>query len=213
MQPATVMRRLFADTAASAGPDAPTLCDPWTVRDLLAHEVLRQSRPDAVPGIGLPGPFRRHTASVQGRIAGEDFSRLLDQVRQGPPVWWPTRLPALDTLVNLAEFAVHREDIVRARPGWVGSEYEEELSAALWTAYRRSAGLAYRSAPVGVVAVAPGHGRTALRRPRQSSGTVVLRGAPLELLLHAFGRTGVAEVATEGSDADLEKMAGHVRAF
>ena len=212
-QPATVMRRLFVDSAATVGPDAPTLCDPWTVRELLAHEVLRQSRPDAVPGIGLPGLFRRRTATVQGRIAQQDFERLLDRVRQGPPRWWPTRVTALDTLVNLAEFAVHREDVVRAQPDWEPSAYDEEMSAALWQAYRRSAPLAYRSAPVGVVAVASGHGRTALRRPRPDSGSVVLRGTPLELLLHAFGRTEVALVEIEGADADVEKLVGHVRAF
>lgn len=213
MQPATAMRHLFADTAASHGPDAPTLCTPWTVRDLVAHEVLRQSRPDAVPGIGLPGPLRRHTDSVQARIAREDFGRLVEKVRQGPPPWSPTRLPALDTLVNLAEFAVHREDIVRAQPGWDGSGYDEQTGSALWEAVRRSASLAYRSAPVGVVAVAPGHGRAALRRPRPTSGTVVLRGAPLELLLHAFGRTDVAQVELQGSDADVAALAGHTRAF
>lgn len=212
-QPATVMRSLFADTAAGAGPDAPTLCTPWTVRDLLAHEVLRQSRPDAMPGIGLPGRLRRHTETVQASIAQQDFETLLAQVREGPPAWWPTRLPALDTLVNLAEFAVHREDIVRAQPGWVASEYDHETESALWAGLRRSAPLAFRSAPVGVVAVAAGHGRAALRRPRATSGTVVLRGAPLELLLHAFGRTEVAQVSVEGADDDVAALAGHARVF
>lgn len=213
MQPVSAMRRLFADTAASHGPDAPTLCTPWTVRDLLAHEVLRQSRPDALPGIALPGPAGRHTASVQARIARQDFGRLVERVRQGPPPWSPARVPAVDTLVNLAELAVHREDIVRAQPERVTGDDDEQTAAALWTAFRRSAPLAYRSAPVGVVAVAPGHGRAALRRPRPTSGTVVLRGAPIELLLHAFGRTGVARVEARGADADVEALAGHTRAF
>ncbi|GGK74420.1 TIGR03085 family metal-binding protein [Ornithinimicrobium pekingense] len=216
MQPVTAMRRLFADTAASLGPDAPTLCAPWTVRDLLAHEILRQSRPDALPGIGLPvDALRRRTATVQASIADDDFARLVDRVRQGPPPWWPTRVPALDNLVNLAELAVHQEDMLRARPGWSPgpSTHDEATMEELWTAFRRAAPLAYRSAPVGVVAVAPGHGRVAVRRPRATSGTVVLRGTPLELLLHAFGRDRVAQVRVEGSEADVAALAGHSREF
>lgn len=213
MQPATAMRHQFADTAASLGPDAPTLCDPWSVRNLVAHAVLRESRPDAAPGIALPGPFRRRTESVQAAIAREDFAALVERVRQGPPRWSPTRLPVVDRLVNLTELAVHREDMVRAQPGWVAGDDDTRTDAALWQAFRRSARMAYRSAPVGVVAVSPGHGRVALRRPRPASGTVVLRGAPLELLLHAFGRTEVARVAVEGADGDVAALAGHTRAF
>lgn len=222
MQPASVLRNRFADTATRLGPDAPTLCTPWRVRDLVAHEVLRQSRPDAVPGIGLPvAALRRHTEVVQDRIAGQDFAANVEAVRQGPPLWWPTRLPVLDRLANLAEFAVHQEDMVRAQPGWKpgeedgadGQPDDNEIRAALWDAFRQSAPLAYRSAPVGVVAVAPGHGRAAVRRPRATSGTVVLRGAPVELLLHAFGRARVAQLSVEGDEADVAALADHTRAF
>lgn len=213
MQPATAMRHLLADTASALGPEAPTLCVPWTVRDLLAHEVLRESRPDAAAGIALPGPFRRRTESVQARIAEQDFDTLVQRLREGPPRWSPTRLPALDATVNLAEFAVHQEDLVRAQPGWEPTPHDERVMSALWQAYRRAARVAYRSAPTGVVAVAPGHGRVAVRRPRTSSGTVVLTGTPLELLLHAFGRTDVARVDVAGQDDDVAALAGQTRAF
>lgn len=213
MQPATAMRHLLADTAAGLGPDAPTLCDPWTVRDLVAHEVLREHRPDAAPGIALPGPFRRRTEAVQADLAAQDFAGLVDRLRQGPPRWSPTRLPVLDATVNLAEFAVHQEDLVRAQEGWTPTQHDEETLGLLWDACRRAGRLAYRSAPVGVVAVAPGRGRAALRRPRQGTGSVVLRGTPLELLLHAFGRTGVARVEVEGADRDVAALADHTRAF
>jgi uncharacterized protein (TIGR03085 family) len=213
MQPAAAMRQLLADTASRLGPDAPTLCDPWSVRDLVAHEVLRESRPDAAPGIALPGPFRAHAEAVQAKIARQDFDRLVDRLRHGPPRWWPTRLPAVDASVNLAEFAVHQEDLVRAQPGWVATQHDGRTMSALWHAYRRTAPVAYRSAPVGVVAVSPGFGRSAVRRPRPDSGSVVLTGTPLELLLHAFGRTGVAQVRVEGADADVATLTGHRRAF
>ena len=213
MQPATAMRHLLADTAARLGPDAPTLCTPWTVRDLLAHEVLRERRPDAAAGIALPGPFRRRTEAAQARIAQEGFEALVTRLRQGPPRWSPARVPLVDANVNLAEFAVHLEDLVRAQPGWSATAHDRRTLAALWGAYRRAAPVAYRSAPVGVVAVAPGFGRSAVRRPPGDSGTVVLTGTPLELLLHAFGRTGVALVEVEGTDDDVAALAGHTRAF
>lgn len=216
MKPGTAMRHLFADTALSLGPDAPTLCTPWTVRDLVAHEVVRQSRPDALPGIGLDvGVLRRRTETVQAEIARRDFEELVRTVRQGPPVWWPTRLPGVDELVNTAEFAVHHEDMVRAQPGWEPgpSPYGPELATALWKQLRQAGRVAYRSAPVGVVAVADDYGRVALRRPRPGTGTVVLRGEPIELLLHAFGRTDAAQVRLEGSDADVGALLAHARAF
>ena len=51
--PATMERRRFADELLAVGPDAPTLCTGWAARDLAAHVVLRDRRPDA-----MPGPFR-----------------------------------------------------------------------------------------------------------------------------------------------------------
>lgn len=208
----TPLRRLIAATATDLGPDAPTLCDPWSVRDLLAHLVVRESRPDALPGVAAPVPaLQRHTESVQDRVAARDFDDLVGQVVAGPARWWPTRLPALDRMVNTAELAIHHEDMVRAQPGWEPTEMPEEVQTQLWRTLPTAGRLLYRSAPVGVVVVAPGHGRAALRRPPAAAGTVVLRGTPLELVLHAFGRDEYAQVVTEGADADVVALAEHRR--
>ena len=51
--PATLERRRFADALLEVGPDAPTLCDGWSTRDLAAHVVLRDRRPDAAGGLGM----------------------------------------------------------------------------------------------------------------------------------------------------------------
>ena len=212
MPSATPLRVLVADTATTLGPDAPTLCDPWTVRDLLAHLVVRESRPDVLPGIGLPLlALTRHTERVQDDVAGGDFATLVQKVRSGPAPWWPTRVPALDALLNTAELAVHHEDLVRAQPGWEPTPLPEDVQARLWRTLRGAGRLLYRTAPTGVVAVAEGHGRAALRRPPGDAGTVVLRGTPLELLLHAFGRERVARVVAEGADEDVAALAGHRR--
>ena len=121
-------------------------------------------------------------------------------------------MPAVDALANTAELAIHHEDMVRAQDGWEPTVLAPEVTAMLWRTLRQGGRLFYRSAPVGVVVVADGHGRAAVRRPPADAGTVVLRGTPLELLLHAFGRTSVAHVRAEGSPQDLEALAGHTRA-
>lgn len=212
MSSTSPMRTLIARTAAELGPEAPTLCEPWDVRDLLAHLVVRESRPDTLPGIGLPVPaLRRHTQQVQATVAGQDFDELLAQVQDGPPRWWPTRIPLLDRTVNAAEHAIHHEDMVRAQPGWEPTELPEDVQARLWDTLRGAGRLLYRSAPTGVVAIAQGHGRVALRRPPEGAGTVVLRGTPLELILHAFGRERVARVTVEGADEDVAALAEHRR--
>ena len=209
---AAPLRPLIAETATRLGPDAPTLCGPWTVRDLLAHLVVRESRPDVLPGIGLPVPaLQRHTAAVQASVGSRDFGTLVEAVRSGPAPWWPTRLPVLDGLVNTAELAVHHEDMARAQASWEPTMLPQEVQAGLWRALRGAGRMLYGSAPTGVVAIAEGHGRVALRKPPGDAGTVVLRGTPLELVLHAFGREGVARVAVEGEEDDVAALRAHRR--
>lgn len=207
-----LLRELVARTATDLGPDAPTLCSPWTVRDLLAHLVVRESRVDALPGVGLPVPaLQRHTEQVQEKVATRPFARLVEEVRGGPARLWPTRLPALDTVVNVTELSIHHEDMTRARADWEPTPLPEGVPGQIWGTVRTAGRMLYRSAPCGVVAVAPGHGRVALRRPPQGRGSVVLTGDPLELALHAFGREQVARVDATGADRDLAALAAHRR--
>src|SRR5439155_20488720 len=44
-------RSALCDLFAEVGPDAPTLCGGWLTRDLAAHLVIRERRPDAAAGI------------------------------------------------------------------------------------------------------------------------------------------------------------------
>lgn len=212
MSPTSPLRNLIATTATRLGPDAATLCAPWTVRDLIAHLVLRETRPDALPGVGLPvAVLRRHTQGLQDELAQGDFAALVQRLRGGPPAWSPMRLPALDRLANTAELAIHHEDMVRAQPGWEPTELPGPAQGQLWRTLRAAGRVLYRTAPAGVVAVAPGHGRAGLRRPPAEAGTVVLRGTPLELLLHAFGRQDHARVDIQGTDQDVAALAVHRR--
>ncbi|WP_433263819.1 TIGR03085 family metal-binding protein [Actinosynnema sp. CS-041913] len=192
-------RRLLTELFAEVGPDAPTLCDPWRTKDLAAHLVLRERRPDAAAGILLK-PLARHTQKVQDAYAAKPWAELVALVRTGPPKWSPYAL--LDELVNSVEYFVHHEDVRRARSDWEPRSPDPARDAVLWKGLRSAARLTYRNSPVAVV----------LRRPDGESATVkagpnpvVLTGQVSELLLHAFGRDRV-DVEYDGDPDDVKAV-------
>jgi uncharacterized protein (TIGR03085 family) len=196
---ARLERQSLCDTFEQVGPDAPTLCDPWLTRDLAAHLVIRDRRPDtaigsAVPQVPVLGP---HAQRTQDGYASQDWPHLVELVRSGPPKWSPVALAPIDDLVNLTEYFVHHEDVLRAGAAPVQRDLDPALEAALWSTLTRMGRVLLRRCPVGVVAVTPQHGRRQLRPPRDQ-GTVVLRSTPGELVLLAFGRGRVAEVEVDG---------------
>ena len=148
-------REALCDTFLELGPDAPTLCDPWRARDLAAHLVVRERRPDLAPGILLPALAGRLERG-QRAVAEGDWESLVATVRSGPPWWSPTRIERVDALVNTVELVVHHEDVLRG-DGTVGPRREvpERTERAVHAALRKSARLMFRRAPVGVRLVAP----------------------------------------------------------
>ncbi|MCM6774133.1 TIGR03085 family metal-binding protein [Nocardia sp. CDC159] len=187
-------RRALVVTMTAAGPDAPTLCGSWTVRELAAHLVVRERRPDASPGILLK-PLAGYTESVQASVARKPFPDLLEQIRTGPPWWSPLR--PIDAVANLTEMFVHHEDVRRGRPGWEPRELSAADEARLWNVLRRMAKMAYRKSPVSVVLATPEGERVTAHNV--GGDAVVLTGKPSELLLHAFGRNEV-RLETVGSE-------------
>jgi uncharacterized protein (TIGR03085 family) len=197
-------RLLLADDLDRLGPDAPTLCTGWETRDLAAHVVIRDSRPDLAVGEHLP--FVRDRAKREmRRIANSDYPELVARIRQGAPSWNPMAWEAVDERANRLEFFVHHEDVRRAQDGWTARDLDPEHERHLWTDLRRFARLAFRRSPTGIVLVAEGLGRTAAKLP-DDRGTVVIRGAAQELVLFAFGRTGVAKVDLSGDADDIAAL-------
>jgi uncharacterized protein (TIGR03085 family) len=194
-------RRALVVTMTAAGPDAPTLCGQWTVRDLAAHLVVRERRPDAAPGIMIK-PLAGYLDSVQARAAQRPFTELLEQVRTGPPWWSPLR--PVDALANLTEMFVHHEDVRRAEPGWEPRELAAADQEQLWNTLRRMARMSYRKAPVTVVLATPQGDRVTAHKG--AGPEVVLTGEPSELLFHAFGRN---EVRLEAAGAEADVAAVH----
>src|SRR5450759_221468 len=119
-------RKGLCDTFERVGPDAPTLCSPWLTRDLAAHLVVRERRPDVAAGLVLPLLAGR-LKKVQDGYAEWEWPRLVEQVRSGPPGWSLTSLARMDEAMNKAEFFVNHEDVLRGGSGWSARELPTDL--------------------------------------------------------------------------------------
>lgn len=208
-------RLALCATALQTGPDAPTLCPPWPVSGLVAHLVVRETRPDAAL-LGLLPATAAHGDRVRADLAASvPFEALVERLAAGPPAWAPARLGPVADVADLLEFVIHHEDIRRAQPGWAAAPADAKTDRAVWAQVRRAARLFTRRAPVGVVLVASGHGRAAVKGPpaRETGlGSVVLTGSPVELALHLSGRTAVADVRVEGDPDSVRVYTDHVGA-
>ena len=201
---ATTERAALADLLDRVGPDAPTLCEGWLTRDLAAHLVLRESRPDAAAGIVI-GFVANWTRRVQRNVASGNFSRLVHRLRTGPPKWSLFRIPRINEGANNVEFFVHHEDIRRAQPDWQPRVLAKETEELLWKRGRRTARLLLRSAPAGVVLVRADTGERHVARPaRDGEEVLTLTGTPQELLIYLYGRRTHARVERDGDPETLE---------
>ena len=200
---ATRERVEFAEALTELGPDAPTLCEGWSARDLAAHVVLRERRPDAAGGV-LIGFLGRYTDRVQRKIAATAWPELVDTVRSGPPRWSPTRFDGVDRAANTIEFFVHHEDLRRATDPWAPRELDEELVDDLYAALARAVRLLARRAPSGLV-LEPTDGRAPIVA-KKGEPVVTVRGPVSELVLFIYGRSAQALVEMEGDSADVERM-------
>jgi uncharacterized protein (TIGR03085 family) len=194
-------RQGLCDTFERVGPDVATLCSPWLSRDLAAHLVVRERRPDVSAGIVLPALAGRLERVQKGYAAG-DWPRLINRVRSGPPPWSPTSLALVDEAMNTTEFFIHHEDVLRGGSIWSARELPADLESALWGSVARVARMQFARSRVGVVLVAPAHGRRQVHA-NTDLGTVVVTGTPGELLLYCMGRRGVALVDTSGPEQAL----------
>ena len=198
-------RSALCDLFTELGPDQPTLCDGWQTRDLAAHLVLRERRPDAASGIMIK-PLAGHTQRVQDAYAARPWPELVELVRSGPPVWWPTAIGAVDEAVNATEFFVHHEDVRRGQPGWEPRPPDAKRDTAMWTAVSRAGRMLLRRSPVGVALRSGDREVTAKRGPN----TVIISGEPGELLLFAFGRDA-ARVEFDGEQSSIGVVRGLTR--
>lgn len=178
-------RQELCDLFLEVGPDAPTLCAGWTTRDLAAHLIVRESRPDAALGI-LVKPLAGYADSVQAKVARRAWPDLVRDVRTGPPLLSPFRLPGAQGLADPFEFAIHHEDVRRAQTGWSPRALPVAEQDLLWQRLARAGRLLARTSPVGVALRRSDTGEMSVAKP--GSPSVTLIGEPLELVLRLYGR-------------------------
>jgi uncharacterized protein (TIGR03085 family) len=191
-------RAALADLLEELGPDQPTCCEGWRTRDLAAHLVVRDRRPDSMPGLVLGGPFAAWTERVRSR-AGRTrmWAQLLHEVRSGPAGWLPGAWPAVDRALNGTEMLIHHEDVRRAQPDWAPRELPAEVQDRMWRAVPLMArGGALRRTAGGLVVRRTDRpaGEASEQRLREGSPTTTVAGEPLEVLLWVSGREDVARV-------------------
>jgi uncharacterized protein (TIGR03085 family) len=196
-------RRAIADLMAALGPDAPTMCAGWDTRDLAAHIVLRERRPDAAAAILVP-PLRAHGKRVQRELAARPYEQLVELIRDAP--WWsPVSNRASEGLANTLEFFVHHEDVRRGQAGWRPRELPKVDQEALWKRAKSIARLRLRTFPAALLVQAPGYGEVSTGA---GGDTVRLIGAPGELVYFLAGRQRATRVQIDGPPALTERLRG-----
>ncbi|MFI5492088.1 TIGR03085 family metal-binding protein [Actinoplanes sp. NPDC051859] len=189
-------RAQLADLLLQLGPDAPTMCEGWTTRDLAAHLVVRERRPDAMVGALVP-PLAGHTEHVRQSAAARQYADVLHDVRN-PPWWSPLSNPLTDELANTVEFFIHHEDVRRAQPDWAPRELVPGHQAAIWKAAKLTGRLTLRGFGKPVRVRAPGYGEFQVANGEPAA---VLTGDPGELALFLSGRQQVARVDVTGDES------------
>ena len=192
----TASARALADLLGELGPDAPTCCEGWTTAHLAAHLVVRDRRPDAMPGYGAGGcrarrPLVAWAHRAEDRLRDRDAVRRRRRAACGPArrAWSPLAWPPVAQALNVTEFAIHHEDVRRAQPDWTPRELPR---ADQDTSGPRSASTP--AAPPDAAASCCAAPTSPGEEKRIGAAGRTVEGEPLELLLWAAGRRDVARV-------------------
>lgn len=189
-------------TLRAAGPDAPTLCSPWTTAQLSAHLVLRERSLTELAG-RIPMQRMRDMAqrAVDKLVAEKSYEQIVSEFEAGPPKYSLFAAGAVRESLNLLEYVVHHEDVRRAVPGWEPRVLPDARREAVWSKTRRGARLMMRSLPLTVRLISPPHRPVVVGRGKPR---VTITGEPVELLMFAFGRQRAAHLEYEGTDEDIK---------
>ncbi|MET0998414.1 MAG: TIGR03085 family metal-binding protein [Marmoricola sp.] len=198
-------RAALCNTALEAGEQAPTLCGLWTVKDLVIHLLVRERDPLGAPGILLP-QLEGLTDRAARRLAGQDFSSLVERVRSGPPRWSPMSLPPLDRALNTLEFFVHHEDIRRAGTEWEPRELTDREQKVIWKAIGTAGKGLVRSIGVPVEIRWTSAERESSAVLRKGDDPVVVSGTPAEITMMLFGREQHVGLEFDGPEASVKKL-------
>jgi uncharacterized protein (TIGR03085 family) len=196
-------RHELCDLALEVGEDAPTLCGDWTVKQLVAHLLVRENRPWAAAGIVVP-PLSGLTDRSMARMERRDFGVLVEKLRD--PGLTMYRLPPAEVAFNTLEYFVHHEDIRRAQPGWSPRDLAAADLGLIWKLGRGSGRLMARRMGVPVTIRRSDTGDEAVLR--SGSDPVVVSGPPGEVVLFLFGRDYAQDLEFDGPAEAVAKVQG-----
>lgn len=193
-------RQQLVEYLREAGPHAATLCEGWQTRHMIAHLILRESKPFIAAGV-IGGPLGAHTERETKALAdtyttaGAYDTALFKFSKLHGYLHMRARNPKADCAMNLVEYFVHTEDVRRATDEWQPRQLPLEVESKIWQMLSKSArmvaGKKYRD---GLILKAPGRSPLTITKPKAGKTAATLTGAPGELILHLFGRQKQAQV-------------------
>ncbi|WP_178945788.1 maleylpyruvate isomerase family mycothiol-dependent enzyme [Kocuria sp. TGY1127_2] len=225
MSAITDLRNQLVEVLQKTGPGKPTLCEGWNTEHMVAHLLLRETRPDIAAGAVL-SPLAARTERKTEELAEKltDGRLYMEAVEKFAQAKAPNRMHGtVDEGMNYVEYVVHREDVLRGSPaanemngGESRIDHEDEK---IWKTLSSQGKMFSKSYPDGLTIVgtddqgSPVFGRETLRKPAEASRVsglvqkvvkapstgeqVTITGTPLEILLYLFGRREAAEVEVE----------------
>jgi len=198
-------RQALVATFRETDPDAPTLCDGWNARWLLAHLVQREHNP-WLRFRDVAGKLEPGQEKYLGRLAAtaqtpEGYEALVAKFAAGTgpanPMTW------FGDSVQLIEYIIHHEDVRRGAGTPEPRVLPDAEQAALWGRMPFMAKLSYGKSPVGVSLALPS-GQSAV--VRKGANGVVVKGDVIELALYLSGRREAANVEITGQPENVEKF-------
>lgn len=197
-------RYALCDLALALGPEAPTLCGGWNASDLVAHLLVRESRPIGALGITI-GPLSGLTEKAMATEQRRPFPAMVERLRRRRLSLYT--LPVVEELVNTLEYLVHHEDLRRAQPDWEPRNLSDADEDGLWRMVKRSGPLLMRKAGVPVV-VRRSDRPESSATIRSGEDAVTITGKPSELALVMFGRDRLRDVAFDGPPESVRRLRG-----
>ena len=190
-------RRALANTLAAVGPDAPTLCSPWTAFDLAAHltSLERQGGVATFLGRSLVARGVRLNDRAGGladraikRERRRGFDALVDRLRRPSPTL--LLRPKLRT-VGLFEVWTHHEDV--AQPNGIPHEERGGLEDVIgWL-------LSYHAKLLPPLRLRSSTGRE-WTCGAWNEGDALVAGSTGDLVRWLAGRPVLGELDTAGAD-------------
>ncbi len=196
-------RAALCTAALAAGPEAPTLCGDWDVKDLVCHLLVRENSPIGAPGIAISA-LSGLTDREMRRLRRQPFPKLVEKVRKRRLT--PSAIGPVDAAFNTVEFFVHHEDIRRAQPRWRRRPMSQEARDALWKAVQAPAQRIVREARVPVVIRRTDTGETATLRAGRDP--VEVAGPVSEVVLFLYGRAQLRDLELSGPEEKVARLRG-----